>query len=230
MSLVLQLERLGSPRGTLLQGLHLEVQAGQVLALMGPSGCGKSSLLAAVCGTLAPGMAFAGSVLLHGRRIDTLPTQARRVGLLLQDDLLFAHLTVRENLLFALPAGARREREAAVQQALADVEMQGYGDADPATLSGGQRARIALARALLARPEALLLDEPFSRLDADLRGRMRALVFGLVAQRGIAALLVTHDRADVADPGRLCVLGGFGDRSPSGADLNPSGQNPSGVR
>jgi len=141
-----------------------------VLTLMGPSGCGKSSMLAAVCGTLARR---------HGLRrqraaawaahLDALPTQARRVGLLLQDDLLFAHLTVRENSPFALPAGARHVREAAVQQALVDVEMQGFGDADPATLSGGQRARVALARALLARPEALLLDEPFSRLDADLR-------------------------------------------------------------
>jgi putative thiamine transport system ATP-binding protein len=230
MSLVLRLDRLSSPRGTLLQSVYLEVQAGQVLTLMGPSGCGKSSLLAAVCGTLAAGMEFAGSVLLHGQRIDTLPTQARRVGLLLQDDLLFAHLTVRENLLFALPVGARRERDAAVQQALTDVEMHGFGDADPATLSGGQRARVALARALLARPQALLLDEPFSRLDADLRGRMRALVFGLVAQRGIAALLVTHDRADVADPDRLCVLGGSSDWNPNGTDLKPSDPSPTGTR
>jgi putative thiamine transport system ATP-binding protein len=207
MSLQLHLERLCSPQGVLLRGLDLSVDAGTVHTLMGPSGCGKSSLLAAVCGTLAPALQFEGRVVLNARRIDGLPTQARRVGILFQDDLLFAHMTVRENLLFALRAGPQPAREAAVAQALTDVEMQGFDHADPATLSGGQRSRIALARALLANPEALLLDEPFSRLDADLRSRMRDLVFGLVAQRGIAALLVTHDSADVADRSRLSVLG-----------------------
>jgi putative thiamine transport system ATP-binding protein len=203
----LQLKSLRSPQGVLLQGLDLTVDAGSVHTLMGPSGCGKSSVLAAVCGTLDPALVFEGSVWLKGRRIDTLPTQARKVGILFQDDLLFAHLTVRENLLFALRSGPQPEREAAVAQVLLDVEMQGFGAADPATLSGGQRSRIALARALLAQPDALLLDEPFSKLDAALRGRMRELVFGLVAQRGIAALLVTHDAADVADTARLTLLG-----------------------
>jgi len=206
-SLELQLQSLRSPNGVLLQKLDLTVDVGTVHTLMGPSGCGKSSVLAAVCGTLDPALQFVGSVWLKGRRIDTLPTQARKVGILFQDDLLFAHLTVRENLLFALRCGPQAAREAAVAQALVDVEMQGFGPADPATLSGGQRSRIALARALLAQPDALLLDEPFSKLDADLRGRMRELVFGLVAARGIAALLVTHDAADVADTARLTLLG-----------------------
>jgi len=129
------------------------------------------------------------------------------VGLLFQDDLLFAHMTVRENLLFAVPAGPAPGREAAVQQALVDVEMQDFAHAEPATLSGGQRARVALARALLARPQALLLDEPFSKLDTRLRARMRDLVFGLVRSRNIPALLVTHDAADVADTHALTLLG-----------------------
>lgn len=203
MTLAIDLHTLASPTATLLHGLRLEVPAGVVHTLMGPSGCGKSSLLAAVCGTLADGLVFDGTVTLNGRRIDTLPTQARRVGILFQDDLLFAHMTVRENLLFALPRGPQAPREAQTLQMLQQVEMAHCLHADPATLSGGQRARVALARALLAQPQALLLDEPFSRLDAALRARMRELVFGLVRQRQIPALLVTHDAADVADATRV---------------------------
>jgi putative thiamine transport system ATP-binding protein len=173
---------------------------------MGSSGSGKSSLLAAICGTLPDGLVFDGSIVLNGQAIQALPTQARRVGILFQDDLLFAHMTVRENLLFALKAGPRDAREAAVRQALIDVEMPDQLHTNPATLSGGQRARISLARALLAQPHALLLDEPFSKLDAGLRSRMRALVFGMVAARGIPALLVTHDRADIADATHITTL------------------------
>ena len=199
MRLILDLRTLRTPQRVLLRSLRLSVAPGCVHTLMGPSGSGKSSLLAALCGTLPEGLYFDGTVQLAGCRIDRLPPQARRVGMLFQDDLLFPHMTVRENLLFALPAGAAAAREAAVRQALADVEMGAFAQADPATLSGGQRARVALARALLAQPLALLLDEPFSRLDMALRERMRSLVFGLVRARKIPALLVSHDLADVAD-------------------------------
>jgi putative thiamine transport system ATP-binding protein len=199
MSLHIEVRTLSSPAGVLLRNQQLDIAAGQVHTLMGDSGSGKSSLLAAVCGTLDAVLHFDGSVHLHGQRIDLLPTQARRVGILFQDDLLFPHMTVRENLLFALPRGDAATREALALQALRDVEMSDTLHADPATLSGGQRARVALARALLAQPKALLLDEPFSRLDAALRTRMRALVFGLVKARGIPALLVTHDAEDIAD-------------------------------
>lgn len=206
MSLDIYITQLASPAGDLLRGLHIHVPAGKVHTLMGPSGCGKSSVLAAVCGTLDAGMLWNGRVTLNDQRIESLPVQARRVGLLFQDDLLFAHMTVRENLLFAVPAGERQTRERAVEAALDDVEMREFLHANPARLSGGQRARVALARALLAQPRCLLLDEPFSKLDAALRERMRALVFGLVARRAIPALLVTHDLADVADPQHLTRL------------------------
>jgi putative thiamine transport system ATP-binding protein len=218
MSLQIEVQRLGSPAGVLLRDLQLNIAPGQIHTLMGESGSGKSSLLAAICGKLDAGMRFEGSVFLNGQRIDNLPTQARRVGILFQDDLLFPHMTVIENLLFALPKCPKRPkctkgpkgqsatREAAALQALRDVEMADHSHADPATLSGGQRARVALARALLAQPQALLLDEPFSKLDAALRLRMRALVFGMVKARGIPALLVTHDAQDVADTAALTTI------------------------
>lgn len=190
----------------LISDMALSVPAGTVHTLMGDSGSGKSSLLAVLCGTAAPAVAFDGSLSLDGRRLEGVSTRARRIAILFQDDLLFPHMTVRENLLFAVPPGPRAEREAAVAQALADLELPGFAHADPATLSGGQRSRIALMRALLAQPLALLLDEPFSRLDAALRERMREFVFATVRARRIPALLVTHDVSDVADPQRMTRL------------------------
>jgi putative thiamine transport system ATP-binding protein len=206
MSLELEVRSLSVAGRPLIHGLKVSVPAGAVHTLMGESGCGKSSLLAALCGTAPPAVHFDGTVLLQGRRVDALPTRSRGMGILFQEDLLFAHMTVRENLLFAVPRGGRETREASVAQALLDLEMPGFADADPATLSGGQRSRVALMRALLAQPRALLLDEPFARMDAALRGRMREFVFGTIRARGIPALLVTHDAQDIADPERVTSL------------------------
>lgn len=206
MSLTLTVRTLAAAGVPLLQNLALTVPPGVIHTVMGASGSGKSSLLAAVCGTLPEGLTFDGDIALNGLRIEHLPTERRHVGILFQDDLLFAHMTVRENLLFAVPAGPENQREAQVAQALVDVEMPDFSQANPATLSGGQRARIALARALLAKPHGLLLDEPFSKLDAALRIRIRALVFEMIRQRKIPAILVTHDAADVADPHHITVL------------------------
>ena len=107
---------------------------------------------------------------------------------------------------FAVPPGPRAQRLAQVEQALTDAELTGYGERDPATLSGGQRARVALMRALLARPRALLLDEPFSKLDATLRGQFRAFVFDHIRTHNIPAVLVTHDAADIADATQVLEL------------------------
>ncbi len=209
MSLIVQVRSLKAVDTVLLRDLHLSVAPGVIHTVMGASGSGKSSLLSAICGTLGAGISFDGAISLDGQRIDDLPTEQRRVGILFQEDLLFAHMTVRENLLFAVPAarhGQQHLREDAVRQGLVDLEMTAFADADPATLSGGQRARVALMRALLAQPKALLLDEPFSKLDAALRSRMRQFVFNLVASRNLPVLLVTHDDADVADPNHLTRL------------------------
>ncbi len=212
MSLIVHLHQLGSAQRVLLRDLHLEVAPGEILTLMGASGSGKSSVLAAIAGTLgsvaegAQALRFDGTVSLAGTDLTPLPTAKRGIGLLFQDPLLFAHMTVAENLLFAVPPGSRAQRMAQVEQALLDAELMGYGERDPATLSGGQRARVALMRALLAQPRALLLDEPFSKLDAALRDQFRAFVFEHVRERGIPAVLVTHDAADIADPAHVLAL------------------------
>jgi putative thiamine transport system ATP-binding protein len=212
MSLSIHIAQLGSAQRVLLKDLRLEIQPGQILTLMGPSGSGKSSVLAAIAGTLgsvaegAQALRFEGSVKLDGVELGQLPTAQRGIGLLFQDALLFAHMTVAENLLLAVPPGPRAERREQVRQALAEAGLEGYGEGDPATLSGGQRARVALMRALLAQPKALLLDEPFSKLDAALRDQFRAFVFDHIRARQIPALLVTHDAADIADPALVVEL------------------------
>ena len=207
------IERLGSAAQPLVQALQLQVSPGEILTLMGPSGCGKSSVLAAIAGTLAgvseglQPLPLVGTVRLNGRDLSALPTHQRGVGVVFQDALLFAHLTVAENLLFAVPQGLPlAQRQARVQQALHEAELDGLGERDPSTLSGGQRARVALMRALLAEPQALLLDEPFSKLDAALRTQLRPWVFAHVRERRIPVVLVTHDREDIADPQRVVHL------------------------
>lgn len=182
------------------------VPPGEVLVLMGESGSGKSSLLAFLAGLLEPPLEARGAVRLDGRDISTLPTEARRIGLLFQDDLLFPHLSVLDNLLFALPAGARAERVALAEQALQRAGLAGYGAHLPGSLSGGQRARVSLLRALLARPRALLLDEPFSKLDAALRQRLREFVWTELRNQQVAAVLVTHDAQDVPPGARVVEL------------------------
>jgi putative thiamine transport system ATP-binding protein len=174
---------------------------------MGASGAGKSSLLAYACGTLAPGLAASGSVRLDGAEIAGLPSERRRIGILFQDDLLFPHLSVGANLGFGLRADANGRRKR-IEEALAAAGLAGFAARDPATLSGGQRQRVALMRALLAEPAAILLDEPFGKLDAKLRDEIRRFVFGHARAEGLPTLLVTHDEADAAAAGgRILAVG-----------------------
>jgi len=182
---------------TLIRELSARIEPGRVLAVMGPSGSGKSSLLAWIAGALEAPFEARGALRLDGEDMSTRPIQQRRIGLLFQDDLLFPHLSVLGNLLFALPAGERGARVRAAEAALDEAGLAGFGPRLPGSLSGGQRSRVSLLRALLAAPRALLLDEPFSKLDTALREQMRQFTFAALAARRVPALLVTHDKADV---------------------------------
>ena len=187
----------------MISDLSAEIAPGDCLTVMGPSGCGKSSLLAFVSGTLDPAFEAQGSVALGRRVLDGAPPERRRLGILFQDDLLFPHLSVGGNLAFALPASfeGRDARRRRIDAALRDAGLEGYAARDPTTLSGGQRARVALLRTLLAEPQALLLDEPFSKLDIALREDFRRLVFAHARTRGLPTILVTHDEADAQAAG-----------------------------
>jgi putative thiamine transport system ATP-binding protein len=187
----------------LVPALDLVVGAGECVTVMGPSGCGKSTLLAFLAGTIDPVFRARGRVRVGDDDLTGLPPERRRLGLQFQDDLLFPHLSVGGNLAFALAPHVRErsERRRRIEQALDEAGLAGFAERDPATLSGGQRARVALMRTLLAEPRALLLDEPFSRLDAALRGEIRAFVFEHARERELPALLVTHDVADAAAAG-----------------------------
>lgn len=180
--------------------LTLRVAAGEVMTVMGRSGIGKSTLLDAIGGHLAHGFRCQGTLRLDGRDITHLPAEARRIGLMFQDALLFPHLSVGDNLSFGVPRAVKgqAERRALVETALAQAGLAGMYLRDPATLSGGQRARAALMRTLLSEPLALALDEPFSKLDPDLRGEMRQFTFSHIKARQIPALLVTHDPEDAS--------------------------------
>lgn len=192
--------RVGGHR--LFAPLSFSVAPGSVTTIVGPSGSGKSSLLACLCGILPPAIESSGTMRIGEQDLAVLSPEQRGLGLLFQDPLLFPHLSVSGNLRFGLAPGAsgaqRRDR---VEQALCSVGLEGFAQRDPDTLSGGQKARVALLRVLLSEPRALLLDEPFGALDEDNRRRVRELVFAQALERQLPTLLVTHDEEDVAAAG-----------------------------
>jgi putative thiamine transport system ATP-binding protein len=213
MSLQIHVQRLALGAQTLIGPLQIDVPAGTVHTIMGASGSGKSSLLAAVCGTLGDGFVWDGQVTLDGTPVDTLPTSRRRVGILFQDDLLFAHMTVRREPAFrrAARAGGPAPAARGHSRPRADLELELPDFAtcrSRHTLGRPARPGGADARTAGTEPQALLLDEPFSRLDGPgCAARLREFVIAhACVQRRIPALLVTHDAADVADPTRLTRL------------------------
>ncbi|OEE85917.1 ABC transporter ATP-binding protein [Enterovibrio norvegicus FF-162] len=183
---------------TLFSSLNMCVKKGDILCLMGPSGCGKSTLLDAVAGHLSDEFRYSGTITLDGVALDNMPAHKRDVGILFQDDLLFPHLSVWENLAFALPDAIKSaERKERAMQALKNIALTALADSFPDQISGGQRARISLTRMLLAKPKVALLDEPFSKLDKDLRTQFRDWVVEQLKDANIPALMVTHDMADI---------------------------------
>lgn len=179
----------------LAQGLSLRVAPGDTVALLGASGSGKSTLLKIVAGLQAP---EAGRVLWAGQDLSAVPPEQRGFALMFQDFALFPHLDVRDNVAFGLieqrvpKAQARQQAEALLQ----DFGLGAQVRQKVWTLSGGEQQRVALARALITRPRALLLDEPFSALDADLRQQLREEFSKRIAETGMACVLVTHDEAE----------------------------------
>lgn len=194
----------GGKQRLLLKDLSLQVPQGQTVALLGPSGSGKSTLLKIIAGLEAPD---AGRVLFDGQDITNLPPEQRKFALMFQDFALFPHLSVQDNVAFGLIEQGQR-RALARAQAVEMLQRFGLGahtEARVWQLSGGEQQRVALARALITAPRLLLLDEPFSALDADLRLSLRAEFQARIAASGMAVLWVTHDEAEA----RAVGLHGF---------------------
>lgn len=186
------------------------VRRGETLTVMGPSGSGKSTLLAYLGGFLDPVFSASGAVFVDGVDLTALPAEKRHAGILFQDPLLFPHLSVIDNIAIAIPetVRGRKQRRMLAQTALEDADLADFGSRDPDTLSGGQKARVALQRVLVSHPSILLLDEPFSKLDANLREQTRQLVFDRARRAGLPVVLVTHDEDDArAAGGQLHKVG-----------------------
>ena len=184
-------------RTAVLQGFGFDLEAGEIACLLGHSGCGKTTALRAVAGFEQPER---GRIALQGRTLSDgrlfVPPHLRRIGMVFQDYALFPHLNVADNIAFGLSGHSAEARKARVAELLALIGLPDYGGHYPHQLSGGQQQRVALARALAPKPELVLLDEPFSNLDADLRARLSKEVRSLLKQENTSALLVTHDQQE----------------------------------
>lgn len=179
---------------TVLRGVDLVAEPGETVALLGPSGCGKTTLLRIMAGleSADTGQVMLGNRCLSGAGV-MVPPEQRQIGMVFQDWALFPHLSVARNVGFGLARGERKE-SSRIDEALELVGLQGFGDRSPSSLSGGQQQRVALARAIAPRPSVLLLDEPFSNLDASLRVQVRTEIHQLLLRLGMTTVFVTHDQ------------------------------------
>ena len=197
MSLTLHNISLSWPHQPLLDCFSLTIEQGEIATIQGPSGCGKSTLLSAIAGTSSSDLTVNGTIYLNGTAVTNLPPEQRRIGILFQDALLFPHLSVSQNLGFGLPPHLSvKDRQKAIDKALCDCGLASYGAYDPAHLSGGQKARIAMMRAMLSEPNALLMDESFASLDPELRSQFGQFVSDQIRQKQIPALLISHHEDD----------------------------------
>ncbi len=202
---------------TALAGVSLAVAPGEIVCLLGPSGCGKTTLLRVVSGIEKPS---SGRVLINDREVAGpqrfVPPEDRSIGLMFQDFALFPHLNILDNVAFGLRSLVREERERAARAILERVGLGGFASAYPSTLSGGQQQRVALARAIVPRPAVMLMDEPFSGLDIQLRDSMQEETLALLRETRATSLIVTHnpeeamrlgDRIVVLNAGRIVQAG-----------------------
>lgn len=180
----------------LFPAVSMQLVAGQLITVMGPSGCGKSIFLGAIAGSLASDLKVRGDLYLQGKKLNNLQLHQREIAIAYQQDLLFPHMNVEGNLLFALPKGDSKQRQEVVQKALHSADLDGFGKSDISILSGGQKARVSILRSLLSQPKLLLLDEPFSKLDEQLRHDFRSFVYRQIKAMNIPAILVSHDKQD----------------------------------
>ena len=180
-----------------LSNLNMDIQDGEIVCLLGQSGCGKTTLLKAVSGLIQP---EAGSISLHNKEVSSAkkitPPEQRGIGMIFQDYALFPHLTVFENISFGLKNLSTREQKSRVEEMLALVNLHQLGKRYPHELSGGQQQRVAIARALASKPSLLLLDEPFSNIDSQVRQHLVREIRDILKKQKVAALFVTHSREE----------------------------------
>ena len=180
-----------------VKNLNLKIKNGNILCVFGKSGVGKSSLINVIAGITEDNLLFEGRIVLNGKILNDIPTEKRKIGLLLQDGALFPHLTVEQNIYFGMNKRLKsKEKLILISQNLKKANMENFQNRYPYTLSGGQKSRIACLRAILSEPEVLLLDEPFSSLDPEHRNTFRNFVVSKVKESKIPCLLVTHDESD----------------------------------
>lgn len=195
-----------SNNDALFSELSFSIKPGEILSLMGPSGCGKSTLLSIIAGHQPNDFNYSGDIYLNEKLLNDIAPEKRTIGILFQDDLLFPHLNIWQNLAIALPDSLKKQqRKEQAFNTLEELHLTFLAYNSPAQISGGQRARVSMMRMLLAEPTALLLDEPFNKLDKSLRKEFRDWVFTQIKSRKLPALLVTHDQTDIPD-GERCLL------------------------
>ncbi|MDG5787949.1 ABC transporter ATP-binding protein [Evansella sp. AB-P1] len=180
-----------------VRSLNLSINKGEIITLLGPSGCGKTTTLRMIAGFEHPSE---GSILIDGKEVfsktHSLPPEKRGIGMVFQDYALFPHMTIEKNVMFGLNKWSTREKKKRAKEVLELVGLEEYGKRYPTELSGGQQQRIALARALAPKPNVVLMDEPFSNLDAGLREKMRFDVTNILRKANTTAIIVTHDQKD----------------------------------